>query len=107
VSLGELNDINHEWADSMRADSYESFFTHQPFGESCWAQKTKAVLCNLESYDDSFDNEKILDLEHISTWLTHNKGTTRMSALYLIGLKRTLAGQPVTESDLRAWRLGQ
>lgn len=76
MSKEELKLINEKWNDQTRNDEYEGYFVYEPFSESYWTEENKIVICNLESYDDTYEKEKRLDLAVFRSWFGNRRSRT-------------------------------
>lgn len=88
MSKQQLDRVNDLWSLQMENDEYGPFFIYEPFSDSYWSEEVKIAICNLESYDETSDENSVLDLTTFRSWLNYRRGRTPRYSVLLIAAIR-------------------
>ena len=102
MSKIDIDNINKEWARALEEKGIYSYMIYKPF-DDYWNQKTKIMVCNLETY--GYDDCGIIEvnINQLKDWMkaTNITRTTRNTSVFIYALQKALSNQKLTQQEIR------
>lgn len=102
MSRIEIDNINKEWECALEEKGIDSYMVYKPF-DDYWNQKTKIMVCNLETYGyNDWGGKLKVDINQLKEWMyATNTRTTRYTSVFINAFQKALSNQILTKQEIR------